>query len=242
MIKEYGMKKAYLFDLDNTLLIKRPTLCERIEEIFHDCGRVVKMDDVNRAYAMTESWQGSQIEKENRTGVRMSDEEYLSNLLTIYDSVLNIQGDQRIIEPLTEALYGNYDKEYCLVDGAVEVLEKLKKAGVKLGIVSNNHPRIRSVIEALTIDRLFDTVIISEEVGLFKPDPKIIELALSRLQVASSDAVYVGDHPFDVKCANDAGVDAVWIPPNRFFVLPDGIFAPCATIANIGELTGIAVL
>ena len=37
-------------------------------------GRCAKSDDIKRAYAMTESWQGAQIEKENKTGVRMSND------------------------------------------------------------------------------------------------------------------------------------------------------------------------
>ena len=233
------MKKAYLFDLDNTLLIKRPTICERIVQIFNDCGRSVKMDEVSRAYAMTESWQGAQIEKENKTGVRMSDEEYLSNLLAIYDSVLNIDNDTSIIEPLTEALYGRYAKNYCLADCAIETLEKLKNDGLKLGIVSNNHSAIRSIICDLTIDRFFDAIIISEEVGLFKPDPKIIELALSKLEVSPSDAVYIGDHPFDVKCAYDAGVTPIWIPQNEYFTLPDNVSEPEYVISSLIDITQI---
>lgn len=233
------MKKAYLFDLDNTLLIKRPTICERILQIFNDCGRVVKMDDVNRAYAMTESWQGAQIEKENKTGVRMSDEEYLSNLLAIYDSVLNINNDTSLTESLTEALYGKYTKEYCLADGVAEALVTLKSKGAKLGIVSNNNSRIRSVITDLTIDRFFDVVIISEEVGLFKPDPKILELALRKLEIDPSDAVYVGDHPFDVKCAYDAGVTPIWIPQNEYFTLPENVSEPKYVIHSIKELLGV---
>jgi FMN phosphatase YigB (HAD superfamily) len=55
-------------------------------------------------------------------------------------------------------------------------------------------------------------VVVSEAIGLRKPSPVLVRLALRELDVAPDDAVMIGDHAFeDVGAANAAGVDAVWI-------------------------------
>jgi len=55
-------------------------------------------------------------------------------------------------------------------------------------------------------------VVVSEAVGLRKPSPVLVRLALRELGVAPSDAVVIGDHAIeDVGAANAAGVDAIWI-------------------------------
>jgi len=55
-------------------------------------------------------------------------------------------------------------------------------------------------------------VVVSEAVGLRKPSPVLVRLALRELDVAPVDAVMIGDHAIeDVGAATAAGVDAIWI-------------------------------
>lgn len=57
-----------------------------------------------------------------------------------------------------------------------------------------------------------DTVVVSEAIGLRKPDGALVRIALRELDVAPGDAVMIGDHPVeDVGAARAAGVDAIWI-------------------------------
>jgi putative hydrolase of the HAD superfamily len=59
---------------------------------------------------------------------------------------------------------------------------------------------------------LVDTVVSSADVGLRKPDPRIFELALERLDVAPSQAVHVGDHYYaDMVGAGSVGMVPVLI-------------------------------
>jgi putative hydrolase of the HAD superfamily len=58
--------------------------------------------------------------------------------------------------------------------------------------------------------------IISEEVGFEKPDPKIFQLSLERLQVESSRAVMVGNMLWeDIKGAENAGIRSIWLNNNE---------------------------
>ena len=66
-------------------------------------------------------------------------------------------------------------------------------AGLKLGIVSNFDTRLRPILKELSLDQLFDAIVISAEVGVEKPNPTIFEAACQQLGVLPEEAVHVGD-------------------------------------------------
>ena len=89
-------------------------------------------------------------------------------------------------------------------------LAALRAAGFRLGVVSNADTRTRGIVEGLGLTPLVDTVLISAEVGLQKPDPRIFHLACARLGVTPGEAVHVGDSlDADVCGARAAGL-AAW--------------------------------
>lgn len=107
----------------------------------------------------------------------------------------------------------------------------------RLGLITNGPTLIQQAkIERFDLAALLDVLVISEEVGVAKPDPRIFAIALERLGVAPGQALFVGDSPeHDLRGAAAAGVDAVWL--NRHGgVLPEGLPAPLATITRLDEL------
>jgi HAD superfamily hydrolase (TIGR01509 family) len=100
---------------------------------------------------------------------------------------------------------------WCSVaEGAAQSLERLRSAGLRLGVVSNSDGRVEEALEAAGLRRYFDVVIDSGRVGLEKPDPRIFYAALDALGVAPSEALYVGDlYEVDVAGAKAAGIQAV---------------------------------
>lgn len=121
---------------------------------------------------------------------------------------------------------GRYPIRYEIAPGAIETLIALVNSGMNLGIVSNNRASIRETLDSLGLSELFRTIVISEEVGLYKPDPRILKYACDKPNTDCSDALYVGDHPFDVVCAHEANMQAAWIPANEFMRLPKGTAEP----------------
>jgi pyrophosphatase PpaX len=105
-------------------------------------------------------------------------------------------------EPLHDAL------EPCT--GMLDVLQRLKAEGRRLGIVTAKR---RSTVElafaVLPLRDYFDVVIAAEDAVRHKPDPEPLLLALDRLGARPREAAYVGDSPFDVAAAKAAGVFAV---------------------------------
>ncbi len=79
-----------------------------------------------------------------------------------------------------------------------------------VGLLSNAFDDLRPMlIERWQIADLFDDMIISSEVGLLKPDRRIYELAVSRLGVQPSEAVFIDDIPVNVEGAHNAGLHAI---------------------------------
>ena len=231
------MYRCALFDIDNTLLIKKPTIAEIVYELAARENPSLTMDEAEKAYAESELWQGQQIQKENETGVRMADEEYLENVTGIYRRALGL--GEKACQSLTELFGRDYKKEYQLMPGTKELLGRLQAEGLSLGIVSNNHSGVRKVLAGMGLEGFFGCMVISEEVNLYKPDPRILQLACEKLGTAPGESVYVGDHPFDVLCAHSAGMAAAWLPANRFMEIPAFIGPPDYTISSLHEAAGV---
>ncbi|KAL3533583.1 hypothetical protein ACH5RR_007104 [Cinchona calisaya] len=113
-----------------------------------------------------------------------------------------------------EELYSYYmtEKAWHLCDPEAEkVFQALRKAGVKIAIVSNFDTRLRPLLRALNCDHWFDAVAVSAEVEAEKPNPTIFLKACDLLGVNPEDAVHVGDdRRNDIWGARDAGCDA-WL-------------------------------
>jgi HAD superfamily hydrolase (TIGR01509 family) len=96
------------------------------------------------------------------------------------------------------------------VPGTVEALDRLRAAGLRLGVVSNSDGRVEEALEAAGIRDRFDVILDSALVGVEKPDPAIFRAALSALDVAPEEALFVGDlYDVDVVGARAAGIEAV---------------------------------
>ena len=98
--------------------------------------------------------------------------------------------------------------------GTVEALDRLRAAGLRLGVVSNSDGRVEEALEAAGIRDRFDVILDSALVGVEKPDPAIFRAALDALDVAPDEALFVGDlYDVDVVGARAAGIEAVLLVP-----------------------------
>lgn len=94
--------------------------------------------------------------------------------------------------------------------GVVALARQLRSWGYPLGLLSNsNGPWLRDLLRRHELERLFDVVVISGEVGLVKPQPEIFALALDQLKVAPSEAIFIDDRPDNVAAAATVGIEAI---------------------------------
>jgi putative hydrolase of the HAD superfamily len=89
-------------------------------------------------------------------------------------------------------------------------LERLRRKGATLGLITNYDTRVFAVLDALGLSPLLTEVVIPAHVGAAKPDPAIFAHALRRAGVRAEDAVHVGDElDDDYRGAEGAGMKAV---------------------------------
>jgi len=102
-----------------------------------------------------------------------------------------------------------------LVPGARELLAALH-GKVRMGLVSNNAVAEQfDKLRKLDIAHYFEAIVISEDVGVCKPDARIFALALERLGAGPRQAVMIGDSLHaDIGGALGAGIAAVWLNRN----------------------------
>lgn len=144
--------------------------------------------------------------------------------------------DEPLITSAQEIFRRDWFGRLMLFDDAVQTLEALRPR-FKLGLVTNGPSRTqRPKIEQFQLIGYFDLLIVSEEVGVAKPDPAIFAIALEQLGVAPGEALFVGDSPeFDLRGAAAAGIPCIWMNP-RGEQLPADVPPPLALIERLTEL------
>ncbi|MBU6298906.1 MAG: HAD family phosphatase [Alphaproteobacteria bacterium] len=117
------------------------------------------------------------------------------------------------IEKLTGAPAKQLEAEfYALVriDGeVVELIESLRQT-YRVGLLTNAVvPFVRDVMAEHKIERLFDTILVSAEEGLAKPDPAYYARMLERMSAHAGTSVMIDDNPDNLVGARAAGMDGI---------------------------------
>ena len=142
--------------------------------------------------------------------------------------------DPEVREPLMQA--------YLALDTYPEVpdvLRQLRAAGLRTAILSNGEPSMLAAgASGAGIDGLLDAILSVEEVGIFKPHPKVYQLAVDRLGVGADEIAFQSSNAWDVSGAATFGLRAVWI--NRLGMPPERL--PGAAEHELRDLSGLPAL
>jgi 2-haloacid dehalogenase len=108
--------------------------------------------------------------------------------------------------------------------------------GLKLAILSNGSPAMLGpLVKNAGLDRTFTAVISVDKVKVFKPDPRVYQLAPDRLGVTTEEIGFVSSNYWDAAGAGNFGFKVFWI--NRAGAQPDVLGAgPDTVLAKLTEL------
>lgn len=203
--------KVILFDLDDTLFDHTHASLTGLQILRekHTCLRTHHLEDLEREY---------------RRLLDILHRDVLSGKITLETARVNrfrllfawcghniTPGEARAV---ADEYHVAYLKSRRLVLGAPELLRALRRAGVVVGVVTNNLVREqRDKLHACGLDHLVNFLVTSEEVGQPKPAPLIFEVALRKAGCDPDQACVVGDSwSVDVLGAHAAGICfAVWL-------------------------------
>jgi len=129
-----------------------------------------------------------------------------------------------------------YHDRVCLwedVAGGVRAaLERFRRAGLRLAVVSNSNGTLRLLLDRLGLTAAFEVVLDSAVEGVEKPDPRLFRRALDGLGADAEAAVHVGDlYHVDVIGARAAGIRPVLVDEAGLY--PD---ADCPRVSSLAGL------
>jgi putative hydrolase of the HAD superfamily len=119
--------------------------------------------------------------------------------------------------------------------GCLDALEGAKTRGWHPWLVTNGDVEVQvAKMAAVGLDQVLEGWIISEEVGVTKPDRAIFDVCASRSARSLDGAWMIGDNgPVDIGGAHNAGINSVWLHRNRTW--DQEYFAPTAEAGSISE-------
>jgi 2-haloalkanoic acid dehalogenase type II len=124
-------------------------------------------------------------------------------------------------------------------------LTSLLEKGYRLGLISNASDAldVHTLVDKAALRNYFEQILISAEVGIRKPHPRIFQLALDFFGVKPAEAVMVGDTlGADILGANQIGMRSIWItrrantPDNRDHL---DTIQPTAAVNTLSEIPAL---
>ena len=134
-------------------------------------------------------------------------------------------------------LFFQWDKERHIFPSVLSTLSYLKEQNLLLGIVSNGSPRLLKKRFGPHLD-MFDVLIESKSIGVSKPSPVPLYYACSRLNIETSEAIFVGDTLVDLLAAKNADMKVILVRTGVFgdnFPIEKVNYFPLTIISAVGE-------
>jgi HAD superfamily hydrolase (TIGR01549 family) len=117
---------------------------------------------------------------------------------------------ERLYARRKEIFNTNYLRTLRAFDGAHELLARFKQDGLRLVVATSaEREELKKLLDQAGLEELVDKKTTSSDAEHSKPDPDIIEAALKRGELEASEAIMLGDTPYDVEAAMRGGVRCV---------------------------------
>ncbi|MBC7294507.1 MAG: HAD-IA family hydrolase [Thermoleophilia bacterium] len=154
--------------------------------------------------------------------------------------LLSPEHADELVASYREFNHREHDRMLTLYDGTKELLERLRQAQVKLGLVTSKSRYTTQMAFDLTgIEKYFDWTVCADESPRNKPSPDPILFCLAQLAVPKEEAAYVGDSPADIQAAHAAGVQAIAVTWGVFAEEQLRAEKPSVLVHTISELAEV---
>jgi len=118
-------------------------------------------------------------------------------------------------------------------------LKELKNHGMQIAILSNGSPTmLEAAVESCGLGAWVDKILSVEMVGVYKPDPRVYQLAVDGLGVEANEIVFQSSNSWDAVGAASFGLKVAWI--NRFAQRRERLpFQPDTELKSLAELPAL---
>lgn len=229
--------QAVFFDVGNTLLYAEPSVSEVCRQVLAEAGHARELHVIDSFMPLVDAYYEERYAEDDAF---WADEERTSSVwVGMYSLLCRKLGIEDEAVHIARRVYDEFGRpdRWAVYDDVRPAFERLRSAGLRVGVISNWDSRLVSLLRGLGLSELLSDIVSSADVGLHKPDPRIFELACSRLGVAPEAAAHVGDHHYaDILGARSVGMKAVLIDRHGTAKPED---RPIRTLEIIEETLGI---
>jgi 2-haloacid dehalogenase len=207
LLSEMKMYRGVLLDADNTLFDYDRAEAEALEETFADAVPGVPRARAAEAYRDINARYWKLFEQGSITAAGLQTGRWADLFQELGHS-----GDPSAAAAMYVA---SLSTKTHFLPGASELIRELASR-VRLCLVTNGLSRVqRGRLAHSGIAGHFSAVLISEELGFAKPDPRFFLAAAIALDIPARQLLCVGDSPTaDIAGARAAGIDACWFSPS----------------------------
>ncbi|CAM4022672.1 HAD family hydrolase [Lederbergia lenta] len=212
-----------LFDLDDTLLDRDQAVDKLFSLILANCYKEVEYPSKGKMLKRFKEYDKSCYGDNNKTKV----------LEPFFDEFP--PNDRIPTHSIQDFWNTNFPYCFSVSQQTVNIIDSIKRH-VKVAIITNGTTqRQKAKIINTNLNRYFDTIIISEEVGFSKPDKRIFELALNRLEVPAESALFIGDDmEKDIGGCQNININGIWFNPHM--IKNDTVIKPYDEINSFDRL------
>ncbi len=229
--------RAVFFDVGNTLLYAEPSVSEVCRQVLAEAGHVRDLHVIDSYMPLLDAYYEERYAEDD--GFWTDEEETSSVWVGMYSLLCRELGIEADAVELARRVYDEFGRpdRWAPYDDVRPAFERLKARGLAVGIISNWDSRLVNLLNGLGFGGVLDDIVSSADVGLHKPDPRIFELACTRIGVTPHEAAHVGDHHYaDVLGASSVGMRAVLIDRHG---TADAEAAPIHSLNELEAVLGI---
>ena len=203
--------RAVLFDLDDTLFDHRRSARAALAEVHRRHAAHTDFD----AFEQHHTRYLEEMHVEVLAGRVGLDDARRERFTRVFEA-LGARPGASEIDAVAAAYRQGYVQARRPMAGAVDLLNAIRPHA-RIGIVSNNLiEEQRDKLQFCGLSPYVDVLMVSEEAGVSKPDPRIFQMTLDRLGVSANEAVMVGDAwSADIVGAARAGIRPIWFNPQH---------------------------
>ena len=185
------MKKAFIWDLDGTLLDSYGVIVDSLYQIYKEKGFEIDKQEIYFD-VINESVSYFIMKMEKRFGVPFD----------------NLKDRYLIISH-------NAKNNIKAMKHAKEILEFIKNKGIPNYVFTHRGVTTEAVLKNIGLYEYFDEIVTSLSGFARKPDPEGINYFVNKYHLDKEQTYYIGDRPMDIKCANNAHIKSIMFLPDN---------------------------
>jgi len=238
VLKVMEKPAAILFDMDDTIVAWDMVADRSWRKTCDNIAPQISGLDAGTLYSTINHFREWYLgNMERHQFARLNLPAYRREIVAMAFEHLGLKGDG-LVERVAEDYGAEREKSAYLLPGALETLQYLKGQGIKLALVSNgmSDGQWRKV-NRFNLEPLFDCILIEGDFGTGKPEGRVFQHVLGKLNVKAGNTWMVGDNlHFDIGGGQAAGLYTIWVDWQGLGLPETAPVRPDRIVHSIAEL------